>query len=198
MSSNCWALMMVSSSEKTFDVTTSLDNCGTKDLRNHSSRNVGGTSTLIKLFRHLHSRMWSEIWSVVVCSKLASNSMSVSYLTGNWKWFRKAIANSPKEEYLEQFSYMYHLLALLMSVCWNNCNCTESYFNELDKHQRWKVVTWSPGYSLGLASNFGMSEGNFISIGGQRGLWQMGSFNNLVKSRKCKLAKKGIFGHCWW
>jgi hypothetical protein len=49
--------MMVSSSEKTLDVATSLDNYGTKDLRNHSSKNDGGTSTLIKLFLRLHSRM---------------------------------------------------------------------------------------------------------------------------------------------
>jgi hypothetical protein len=33
---------MVSSLEKTLDVMTYLDNCGTKDLRNHSSMNVGG------------------------------------------------------------------------------------------------------------------------------------------------------------
>jgi hypothetical protein len=47
--------MMVSSSEKTPEVAMSLDNCGTKDLRNHSSRNAGGTGTLIRLFQHLHS-----------------------------------------------------------------------------------------------------------------------------------------------
>jgi hypothetical protein len=48
---------MASSLEKTLDVAMSLDNYRTKDLRNHSSRNVGGTGTLIKLFWHLHSRM---------------------------------------------------------------------------------------------------------------------------------------------
>jgi hypothetical protein len=84
---------MESSLEKTPEVATSLDDCGTKDLRNYSSRNAGGTGTLMRLFRHLHS--W--IWSAVVCSKLESNSMLASYLTGNWKWLRKAIASSPKE-----------------------------------------------------------------------------------------------------
>jgi hypothetical protein len=49
--------MMASSSEKTPEVTTYLDNCGTKDLRNHSSMNAGGTGTLIKLFQRLHSRI---------------------------------------------------------------------------------------------------------------------------------------------
>jgi hypothetical protein len=49
--------MMAYSSEKTLEVAMSLDNCGTKDLRNHSSRDAGGTGTLIRLFRHLHSRI---------------------------------------------------------------------------------------------------------------------------------------------
>jgi hypothetical protein len=93
--------MMASSSEKTPEVVTSLDNWGTKDLRNHSRRNAGGTGTLIRLFQRRHSRIWSEIWSTIVCSKLASSSVPASYLTGNWKWLRKAIASSPKEEYRE-------------------------------------------------------------------------------------------------
>jgi hypothetical protein len=75
--------MMASSSEKTPEVVTSLDNCGTKDLRNHSSRNADGTGTLIRLFRRHHSWIWLEIWSAVVCSKLASNSVPASYLIGN-------------------------------------------------------------------------------------------------------------------
>ena len=175
----------------------SLDNCGTKDLRNHSSRNAGGTGTLIRLFWRLHSQIWSEIWSTVVCSKLVSSSVPASYLIGNWRWFRKSIISLPKEEYLEWSSSMYHFAALPMRVRWNNYNCTESSFNELDENQRWKVVTWSLGSSLGLASNFGMSEGKFIVIGGQCGSWQIGSFNNLVKSGKCKVARKGSLG-CWW
>jgi hypothetical protein len=77
-----------------------LDNWGTKDLRNHSNRNVGGTSNFIKIFQCLHSQMCSEIWSIFFYSKLVSNSVLASYLTGNWKWFKKAIANSLKEEYL--------------------------------------------------------------------------------------------------
>jgi hypothetical protein len=108
--------MMASSSKKTPEVATSLDNCGTKDLRNHSSRNVGGTGTLIRLFRRHHSQIWSEIWSIVVYSKLASSSVPASYLTGNWKWLRKAIASSPKEEYLERSSSMYHFVELPIRV----------------------------------------------------------------------------------
>ena len=188
--------MMASSLENTPDVATSLDNCGTKDLRNHSNKNANGTSSLIKLFRRLHSRMWSEIWSIVVCSKLASSSVLALYLTDNWKWLRKAIANLPKEEYLERSSSMYHFTTLPMRVRWNNHNYTKSSFNDLDEHQRWKVVTWSPGSSLGLSSNFGMSKGNFVGIGGQCILWQIGSFNNLVKSSKCNVTRNGNLGCC--
>jgi hypothetical protein len=49
--------MMAYSSEKTPEVATSLDNCGTKYLRNHSSMIVGGTGTLIRLFQRLHSQI---------------------------------------------------------------------------------------------------------------------------------------------
>jgi hypothetical protein len=49
--------MMASSSEKTPEVAMSLDNCETRDLRNHSSKNVGGTGTLIRLFQRLYSRI---------------------------------------------------------------------------------------------------------------------------------------------
>jgi hypothetical protein len=108
--------MMESSLKNTPNVAMSLDSCGTKELRNHSSRNAGGTGTLIKLFLRLHSRMWSEIWSTFFCSKLGSNYVPASYLTGNWKWFRNAIANSLKEEYLEQSSSMYNFTALPMRV----------------------------------------------------------------------------------
>ena len=52
--------------------------------------------------------MDQEIWTTLVCSNLARNLVPISYLTGNWKWFKKAIANSPKEEYLERSSSMYH------------------------------------------------------------------------------------------
>jgi hypothetical protein len=48
--------MIASSSQNTLDVVMSLDKCGTKDLKNHSSRNVGGTGTLIKIFWRLHSQ----------------------------------------------------------------------------------------------------------------------------------------------
>jgi hypothetical protein len=132
---------MASPSEKTPEVATSLDNWGTKDLRNHSSKNDGGTGTLIRLFRRHHSRIWSEIWSAVVCSKLASSSVPTSYLTGNNKWLRKAIASSTKEEYRERSSSMYHFATLPIRVRWNNHNWTESSFSELDENQRWKVVT---------------------------------------------------------
>ena len=189
--------MMASSLEKTPKVATSLDNCGTKDLRNHSSRNVGGTGTLIRLFQRHHSWIWSDIWSADICSKLASNSVLASYLRGNWKWLRKAIASSPKKEYHERSSSMYHFAALPIRVHWNNRNWTESSFSELDEHHKWKVVMWSPRSSLGLALNFGMFKGNFVGIGGQRGSWQIGSFKNRVKSGKCNVTKKGSLGCCW-
>jgi hypothetical protein len=109
--------MMASSSEKTPEVAMSLDNCGTKDLRNHSRRNVGGTGTLIRIFQRRHSQIWSEIWSAVVFSKLESSSVPALYLTGNWKWLRKSIVSLPKEEYREQSSLMYHFTVLPIRVC---------------------------------------------------------------------------------
>jgi hypothetical protein len=148
-----------------------LDNCGTKYLRNHSSRNDGGTSTFIKLFWCLHSRMWSEIWSTFVCSKLVRILLPMSYLTSNWKWFKKTIANSPKVEYLERSISMYHFTSLPMRVHWNQWNWMELSLNELAEHHKCKVVTWSPRSSLGLASKFGMSEGNLVGIGGQHRSW---------------------------
>ena len=115
-----------------------------------------------------------------------------------WRHQKSLIKDQVSPDFLlEWLSSMYHFATLPMRVRWNNHNCMESSFNELDENQRWKVVTWSHGSSLGLASNFGMSEGNFVDIGGQRGSWQIGSFNNLVKSGKWKVSRKGSLG-CWW
>ena len=41
--------------------------------------------------------------------------------------------------------------------------------------------------------NFGMSDGNFIGIGGQEAWWWMGSFINLAKSGKFNRAMNGRF-----
>ena len=139
------------------------------DLVNHLVSNSLGISKLMRKHRCLYSWMWSEIWLAFVYSKLANSSVSALYITGNWKWFKKTIANSPKVEYIEQSSSMYHFVALPMRVCWNRGNCTESSLKVFYKHHRWNVVTWSPGSSLGLPSKFGMSEGNFVGMGGQCG-----------------------------
>ena len=44
-----------------------------------------------------------------------------------------------------------------------------------------------------MPSNFGISDGNFASMGGQKAWWQMGSFVNLSKSGEFRQAMKGIF-----
>ena len=58
---------MASSSLVTPDVETSLDMYGNSDLRNHSNRNSGGMVALIRLFRLLHSWIWSEMWVALFC-----------------------------------------------------------------------------------------------------------------------------------
>jgi hypothetical protein len=138
--------------------------------------------------------MWSEIWSTFVYSKLVSSYVPTSYLTGDWKWFNKNIANSPKVEYHEWSSLMYHFATLPIRVRWNRFNCIESLCNVFDEHNRWKVVMWSPGSSQVLPSNFIMSEGNLVGMGGQRRSWKIGSFNNLDKYRKCNFTRNGSFG----
>ena len=70
----------------------------------------------------------------------------------------------------------------------------ESSFSELEEHQRWKVVTWSLGYSPFFPSKLGISKVILTGTGGQFGSWHTRSFVVFNKSCKFKFAKKGRRG----
>ena len=89
---------------------------------------------------------------------------------------------------------MYHFAAVPVKVLWNSLNLTESSFNELEEHHKWKVVACAPGYSLALPSNLGMSEGNLVGTGGHEGSCLTGSFINLDKYGKFNISKNGSLG----
>ena len=89
---------------------------------------------------------------------------------------------------------MYHFAAVPVKVLWNSLNLTESSFNELEEHHRWKVVACAPGSSPALPSNLGMSEGSLVGTGGHKGSCLTKSFINFDKSGKFKVARKGSFG----
>ena len=52
----------------------------------------------------------------------------------------------------------------------------------------------APGSLPVFLSNFGMSNGNLIGIGGHAALCRMGSFINFDKYGKFKVVRKGILG----
>ena len=164
--SSCWALRIASSSLVTTEVDTSLDIYGNRDLRNHSSKNLGGMVALIRFFRILHSWMWSEIWVALSYWKVDNKSIPKSYQTRSWKWLRNTLAKSQKLSNATKGSSMYHFAAVLVRVLWNNLNQTMLSFSELEEHHKWKVVMWAPGSSPTLPSNFGIFEGNLVGIGG--------------------------------
>ena len=89
---------------------------------------------------------------------------------------------------------MYHFAAVPVKVLWNSLNLTESSFNELEEHHKWKVVACAPGSSPALPSNLGISEGNLVGTGGHKGSCLTGSFINFDKSGKFKVARKGSLG----
>ena len=89
---------------------------------------------------------------------------------------------------------MYHFAAVLIKFLWNSLNRTESSFNELEEHQRWKVVACAPGSSPALPSNLGMSEGNLVGTGGHVGSCLTGSFINLDKFGKFNVTRNEILG----
>jgi hypothetical protein len=62
---------------------------------------------------------------------------------------------------------MYHFAIEPVRVCWKSHNFMESSINELDEHQRWKVMTLLFGSSPDRPSNLGMSDGNLAGMMGQ-------------------------------
>ena len=61
---------------------------------------------------------------------------------------------------------MYHLVATPMSVHWNKINLIESYTMLFKEHHKWNDIIWLWGSSLAFPSNFGMSHGSFVGMGG--------------------------------
>jgi hypothetical protein len=66
----------------------------------------------------------------------------------------------------------------------------ESSIKDFEEHQRWKVMMWLFGYSLGFSSNLGILDGSLTGIGGQKWAWSMGSFIKWDKSIKSNVARK--------
>ena len=75
--------------------------------------------------------------------------------------------------------------------------------NEFEEHHRWKVIICVLVSSFTFPSNLGMSDGNFVEIGGQARECLIGSFINFDKLGKFNVAKNGILGggtefqFCW-
>ena len=89
---------------------------------------------------------------------------------------------------------MYHFAAVTVNVLWNSLSLTGYSFNELEEHQRWKVVACAPGSSPALPSNLRMSDGNLVVTDGHKGSCLTGSFINFDKSGKFKVARNGSLG----
>jgi hypothetical protein len=89
---------------------------------------------------------------------------------------------------------MYHFAATPIKVLWKSLNLTLSSIKELEEHHRWKVMMCVLGSSFTLPSNLGMPDGSFVEIGSQAGECLIGSFINLDKSGRFKVAKNGTFG----
>ena len=149
---------------------------------------------LINLHLHLHSWIWSEMRVDVVCQSEVRRSVHVSYRIGNWKCVKNAIAKALNSQKECCGNSMYHFAAILVRVLWKILRRIEPPIKELDEHHKWNVITWFSRSSLGLPSSFGISEGRFIGMVGQEGSWWIGSFINLDKSGRYKVARNGS---CW-
>ena len=160
-------------------------------ISKNRSNSTRSSLSLHKLRRRLHSWRWSKIWTVRVFLKCVSNSISESWWMGNWKYVRNLVARVLKVPCEAEGCSTYHFVATPVRVHWNNLNRIVSSMILFDEHHKWKVMTWLPGSSACLPSNFGMSEGSFVGMGGHEGSCAMGSFVSLVKSGRFNVAKKG-------
>jgi hypothetical protein len=75
---------------------------------------------------------------------------------------RKTMERSPSIVYFDLSSYIYHFLTPSVRVHWNNRNRIELSFNELDKHHKLNIVTWSCGSSLLFPLKFSISKARFL------------------------------------
>ena len=55
---------------------------------------------------------------------------------GSWKYYRNIKSKELKYRYLDWGSSMYHLVATLVKVCWNNISLIESSMMLFDEHHR--------------------------------------------------------------
>jgi hypothetical protein len=78
MSSNCWVLLMASSSIWGKVAATSLERRETSDLRNQLKHCWGVVSALQRLRHRRHLWMWSTICVEAVCLKSKSSSRPLS------------------------------------------------------------------------------------------------------------------------
>ena len=166
---------------------------GRKVLRNQSKKILSSSWILHKLQHHLHSWIWSVMWVAVLWQQDNRISTPSSYLIGSWKYCRNMKDRELKSGYLTCGSSMYHLVVALVRVHWNNLSLMESSMMLLDEHHRWNVIIWFWGHSLALPSNFEMSNGSLVGMGGQKACWKMGTFVHLANSGKFNWAMNGKF-----
>ena len=175
-------------------IVTSLKIWGCRNFRNQSRRNESWMYALISLLLLHHSWIWSEIWVVSPCWKEVNNFVLESYWIGSWKWCKKALPKFLKSTKLVVGNLIYHFAVAPIKVLWKSLNLMLSSIKEFEEHHRWKGMMCVLGSSLTFPSNFGILDGNFVGIGGQAGECLIGSFINLDKSGRFKVAKNRIFG----
>ena len=64
---------------------------------------------------------------------------------------------------------IYHFSTNLMRACWKILSLILTSNKDLEQHHKWNVSIWLDEYSLGFCSNFGMSNGSLVRIGGHCG-----------------------------
>ena len=89
----------------------------------------------ISLFRLRHSWIWSDMCVDLSCRKEDNRSVSASYRTGSWKWFRITFAKSKKLSNTAEGNSIYHFAAILVKFLWTTST-------ELNPHSMsWKSTT---------------------------------------------------------
>ena len=146
---------------------TSFEISTVRVFKNRSNSTRLSSLALHKLWRRLHSWRWSEIWTAGVFLKCVNNSITESWWMGNWKYIRNVVARAVKVSCVAKGYSTYHFAATPTRVCRNSLNRIVSSMILFDEHHRWKVMTWLPGSSACLPSNFGISEGSFMGMHGR-------------------------------
>ena len=87
---------------------------------------------------------------------------------------------------------MYHLAFIPVKFLLKSHKWIESSIKEFEEHHRWKVMTWFFGFYPYFPFNFGMSDGKFTRIVGQKGLCRMESLINYTNVENTMFPKKGV------